>query len=337
MTSVPRPWNWQASSIAAFALLWSSLSEWATPETRAVCRAGRAAAAAAGTDAASTENDNGIAVGVSPQPARTTPVPPHGVPANLQARKAGAVAEAAVSQVRRQSRHGVVGSAVGTGSTGGGGGGGGGPTVTGALRHSGVSAMVNMHLAQAERALRAPTDAASGSTAGFQKWLWSDTADEARPGARPGGWVEEGTPRAGNETGLEAPSTGKIGSDSAEAAKSGGAATKYGGKGQGLVAEPGGGAEGRRAVAAVIDTLDAGRASAAANLSIAQWKVIPLVLLTALGLGGGAGGASGGSSKVVGQEEAEAGAGACARLCGPEAILTAREFEMLVEVLLEEE
>lgn len=307
-------------------------------------------AVGANAAAASSEDDSGSAVGgVSPQSAGSSTPAPHRISADFQARKAGAVAEAIELQVLRQyrsSRHEGVRSAVGTGSTGGGGS-GGGPTVTGALRHSGVSAMVNMHLAQAERALRVTTVAAArGSTsARFQKWRWSETADVARRGARPGGWVEEdGT--QGAETGLEAATTAKLRNDSAGGTESGGgaAATRDDGKGgEGLVAESGGGGAGRRVVAAVIDTLDAGRASAAANLSIAQWKVVPLVLLTALGLGGGGGGGGasggvrdGGGNCEVGQGEAEAGAEACAHLCGPEAVLTAREFEMLVDVLLEE-
>lgn len=385
------------------------------------------------------------------------------VPINLMARKAGAVAEAVQEEAdaHRRSRQRLSNASIdgrknsrgsGVGGNGGGGGGGGGagsgPTLTGALRHSGVSAMVNMHLTQAERALRATPTAATaaaatttvtavasataggnitkgggggggrtqaGMSAASSKWVWSEHAPDARPGRR-GGWVEEekgegklGEPPAATAsaavTGKEATAQGGGDSPAADAAAATPTATaavtaasapvaelgersKSGPRGAGNVekeaaegqgrgrggenggeAEGGGGAECRRAVSAVIDTLDAGRASAAANLSIAQWKVVPLVLMTALGLGGsdngvdnssssggissgsGNGSSSGNNSdstsgscgsleeeEGIGEEEAARGAAACVQVRGPGvAAVSAREFKMLADVLLLEQ
>lgn len=411
---------YQASSIAPSALLWSALSEWVTTETRAVCRAGRSAAAriqaavAAPTPATTTENDEGKdAAGSSNNSSSACHQHRGSIPADFQARRAGAVVEAIETEARRHARHGrgrtkkensdkEAGS---KGSRGDGGNGGGscseGPTLTGALRHSGVSTMVNMHLSQAERALRtaSSTTATGGSAGGSDsgrrglhragggdnsagsrtKWVWSDTAAKARQGARvPGGWVEEEalatmaaaavplvattkedntnddvSARAAATMAAAAPAA----EDTIEATRGRlEAAERYRAEKEvedlaAAAAEPVpvGGAGCRRAVAALIDTLDAGSASAAASLSIAQWKVVSLVLLTAVGLGAGAvgqgadgaaGGAGDGVSScgeagVVGSEEAAGGAEACVRLCGPEMSLSASEFRILLEVLLD--
>lgn len=212
-----------------------------------------------------------------------------------------------------------------------------GPTVTGALRHSGLSTMVKMHLGRAERLLlTGMTHAAlkEGSItrgSSTKTWTWSQEADleeRRRSGrGRPGwGWVE-----VSEEKGLDG-----VGKDdivpSRRARPGEGVRERREERGAGesfASAETSGSAECRRALSAIIETMDAGRASAAANLSIAQWKVVPLVLLTALGLGG-----SGSGDKGF-VEEALRGAEACARLCDAEVMISAREFEMLMEVLLE--
>ena len=325
------------------------------------------------------------------------------LPPDLEARRAGAVAEAIESEARRHARHGR-GSITKPGKEAGSS--GNGPTLTGALRHSGVSAMVNMHLSQAERALRtaavgnnngggggnggwrglprAAGEGGGGNNAGSRtKWVWSDRADKARQGARvPGGWVEEDeaaavaaaavplvakNQAAANNGNVVAPSaapaavaaaaqdaSAEATRDTAEAAEHRSAEKENKDRTPAAVVAasepvPVGGAECRRAVAALIDTLDAESASAAANLSIAQWKVVSLVLLTAAGLGAGAigqgagdtadGSACGGAgaeAAVVGGEEAGGGAKACVRLCGPELSLSESEFRILVEVMLDE-
>ncbi|CAM9872933.1 unnamed protein product [Ectocarpus fasciculatus] len=427
-----------ASSIAPFALLWSALSEWVSPETRAVCRAGRAAAAAAAAaiTAASccdvTEEGEGIdsSNNSSASPGHIGPVP-----ADFHARKAGAVAEAIEAEMSRhakrnrdrQNANGKPNKGTGDSSARDGAAAiGEGPTLTGegALRHTGVSTMVNMHLAQAERALiaAATTFHARGSGGGGdgdgrsgilqtseqhssnvgsrKKWVWSDTAAGARQGARvPGGWVEEGTTTtaaavAAEAVPLKGPPAGGVrkaqeegnGDDApavataagtgttarrehadAETNQSGSSAVAVEGRHtreEAPAAEPsaaavaaaaaghiaGGGAECRRAVAAVIDTLNVAGGSTssatAADLSIAQWKVVAVVLLTAVGLGvgviggggssGGGGGEGGVAAPGVTGGEAEGAAEACARLCGPEMSVSAREFRILVDAMLEE-
>lgn len=324
------------------------------------------------------------------------------LPPDSQARKAGAVAEAIEAEARRHARHDGGRAWKGESDKEA----GEGPTLTGALRHSGVSAMVNMHLSQAERALRTAAAAAatitgSGSDGGRRwprragggdnntgsrtKWVWSHTAAKARQGARvPGGWVEE------DDDDAAAPLVAAPAKE--DAAESGNAPARAAGAAAGAAAPapaaedateaaqgtteaaerrraeksaddlaaaaaaaaatepvPVGGAECRRAVAALIDTLDAGSAGAAADLSIAQWKVVSLVLLTAAGLGAGAvgqgtgdtaGGAGGdasahGEAGTVGGDEAAGGAEACVRLCGPEMSLSTSEFRILVEVMLD--
>lgn len=331
-----------------------------------MCRAGRAAAVAAtaaATEAAGgakggspTEDDN-VSVELPPHTAANTPTS-HFPPADTHARKAGAVAEAIEAEARRLARHAKAKNAAGSSNSTGG---GEGPTVSGALRHSGVSAMVNMHLAQAERTLRFTASSCvagderrvhAGGHAAPRKSVWSEAAAEIRPGAGPGVGVENEEHKAVASTATVLGKTtalwGSQADASARAAERASAwinsAPAYRDK-EGHAADPGGGAECRRAVAAVIDTFDAGSASAAAKLSIAQWKVIPLVLLTALGLGGrgsggydstaksGYGGRLGGG--LVDKEEVAGGAEACARLCGSESVVSAREFEMLVEVLLD--
>lgn len=400
-----------------------------TAETRAVCRAGRSAAAkvqaAAATAAAmpaiaaesgegkdvnssssstttsTSGNSSSDSSGVDQQRRRCS------LPPGFEARRAGAVAEAIETEARRHARHGR-GSITKPGKEAGSS--GNGPTLTGALRHSGVSAMVNMHLSQAERALRtaaagnngggggnggwrglprAAGEGGGGNNAGSRtKWVWSDTADKARQGARvPGGWVEEDEAAAvaaaavaaaavplvakkqaaANNGNVVAPSaapaavaaaaqdaSAEATRDTAEAAEHRRAEKENKDRTPAAVVAasepvPVGGAGCRRAVAALIDTLDAESASAAANLSIAQWKVVSLVLLTAAGLGAGAvgqgagdtadGSACGGAgaeAAVVGSEEAAGGAKACVRLCGPELSLSESEFRILVEVMLDE-
>ncbi|CAN0281853.1 unnamed protein product, partial [Ectocarpus sp. 13 AM-2016] len=459
-----------ASSIAPFALLWSALSEWVSPDTRAVCRAGRAAAAAAAATAvasplssagkAKTSGVNGRSsseIGdVAAEPAgppatmaakcsdvweqsprigsshRSSGSPGHlgFVPADFQARKAGAVAEAIEAEMSRHAKRNrdrrkanpddspMKGTGVSS-ARGGGATVGEGPTLTGALRHTGVSTMVNMHLAPAERALIAAAttlhvrggggggggggdgDGRSGilQTSGQhnnvgsrKKWVWSDTATGARQGARvPGGWVEEegattaaAAAAAAEAVPLKAPPAGGGGKAKEETAGDDvpavvtASGTETTARGKHADAETnqresspitvagrqtrnapaaaaaaegkhvaGGGAECRRAVSAVIDTLDVANGSAssatAADLSIAQWKVVSVVLLTAVGLGAGAIGGGGGGDGEGGAaapgvtgEEAEVAAEACARLCGAEMGVSAREFRILVDVMLEE-
>eukprot|EP00903_Cladosiphon_okamuranus_P014819 g13724.t1 len=450
-----------AASIAPSALLWSALSEWATAETRAVCRAGRsaaakvqAAAAAAAAAAApeampavTAENGGGKDVGSSSSNNNNSSSGHDhnqdrrgSVPADFQARKAGAVAEAIETEARRHARRdrgrvkngGKFDKEAGSNSHVSGGDDGGrgeGPTLTGALRHSGVSAMVNMHLLQAERALRtaAATTTTGGGGGGRRRlpgaiggndtagsrtnWVWSDKAAKARQGARgPRGWVEEEEAAAmaalaaaaepigpvaatkqdtnnnnGNVAVAAAPPPPLAAQETATEATRG--RTEGAGKKKGRGAEenedltvppvpaaaataaavtdpvPVGGAGCRRAVAALIDTLDVRSASAVAALSIAQWKVVSLVLLTAVGLGAGAVGQGAGDTAgggvgagagagawaggdvsgcgeagvgAVGSEEAAGGAEACVRLCGPEMSLSASEFRILVEVMLDE-
>ncbi|CAM9152023.1 unnamed protein product [Ectocarpus sp. 4 AP-2014] len=350
------------------------------------------------------------------------------VPADFQARKAGAVAEAIEAEMSRHAKRdrdrrkaNPNDSPIkGTGDSSARGGGatvGEGPTLTGALRHTGVSTMVNMHLAPAERALIAAAttlhvrgggggggdgDGRSGilqksgqhnNVGSRKKWVWSDTATGARQGARmPGGWVEEegattaAAAVAAEAVPLKAPPAGgggkakkeTTGDDIPAVATASGTGKTARGKHadaetnprespaitvagrqtrKAPAAEPaaaaagehvaGGGAECRRAVSAVIDTLKvaAGSASSAtaADLSIAQWKVVSVVLLTAVGLGAGAIGGGGGgdgeggaAAPAVTGEEAEVAAEACARLCGAEMGVSAREFRILVDVMLEE-
>lgn len=216
-----------------------------------------------------------------------------------------------------------------------------GPTVTGALRHSGLSTMVKMHLGRAERLLLKEMMHAvveEGRITGgpsTKTWTWCEEADldeRRRSGrGRPGGvWVEVTEGKVVDDGGKDdvVPLRG------ARPGKGGRERREERGAGKSFAStEPCGSAESRRALSAMIETMDAGRASAAANLSIAQWKVVPLVLLTAVGLGGGGGG--GGDKGFVEKEEAVRGAEACVRLCEAEAMISAREFEMLVEVLLE--
>ena len=408
--------------------------------------AAAAAAAPGATPAITAENGEGKDTGSSANSSDGGDQHRRGpFPAGFQARKAAAVTEAIETGARRHARrdgglskNGKPDKEAGTsnGSRGDGGGHGEGPTLTGALRHSGVSAMVNMHLSQAERALRTATatiatggggeggprglpEAGGGdkNAGSHTKWVWSDTAAKARQGARvPGGWVEEegaatlaaaavplGVAAAAAATAkLDANNNGNVTATppaaqdafTTEATAQGRdeAGTK-GGRAENAnedvsapapapppapaavgpaaataapapAAEPVpvGGAGCRRAVAALLDTLDAGSASAAADLSIAQWKVVSVVLLTAVGLGAGAvgqgagdgdsGGAAPGAGAgagvggdvnaygeagVVGREEAAGGAEACLRLCGPEMSLSASEFRILVEVLLLDE
>lgn len=308
----------QASSIQSFALLWNALSDWTTPETRAVCHAGRAAAKAIAPVLNGIERPSLSLLSLE----------------QLRARQASAVAAAAESEAHRCLRRGTAGASVDAAA----GDDSPGPTVTGALRHSGLSTMVKMHLGRAERLLLAGMMHAAlkeGKITGgpsTRTWTWSQDADlderrrsgRGRPG---GGWVEvteENVLDGGGSKDEMVPSRRALpGEGGRERREERGAGERF------VSAEPCGSAECRRALSAIIETMDAGRASAAANLSIAQWKVVPLVLLTAVGLGGG------GDKGFVEKEEAVRGAEACAQLCDAEVMISAREFEMLVEVLLE--
>ena len=84
----------------------------------------------------------------------------------------------------------------------------------------------------------------------------------------------------------------------------------------------------------MIDTFEGARAAEAANLSIAQWKVVPVVLLAALGLVGSGSGGVDDTGALVPDGVGAIGAEACVQLCGTEAALSSREFEMLMEMLL---
>lgn len=368
----------QASSIGAFPLLWDALSEWVTPATRAVCRAGRAAAAAAST---TTAKEN---ITTTPADADATGSKDREVVGDItvEVRTAIAVAEAIEGEARRHARRGsAAGKMVGRAPDD--------ITVTGALRHSSISAMVNVHLSHAERALRAAVGRTGGEglragpgvrgsiqqrnrvrEADFRTFVWSDEKMEASPEMaymkpRAGRWVEADVrspaaaaaaaaePRKWEQSLAETSSVAMdTKRDGDEKGRTGTAShflgetnvwngTEVGAKGAGGRGREGregcpvaaaGGAACRRAVAAVIDTFEGARAAEAANLSIAQWKVVPVVLLAALGLGGSGGGC--GSGALVSASEGATGAEACVQLCGPEAALSSREFEMLIEMLL---
>lgn len=371
----------QASSIGAFPLLWDALSEWVTPATRAVCRAGRAAAAAASTT--TTKED----ISTSPPGADAAGSKDRVVigDSSVEVQTAIAVAEAIEGEARRHAWRGnTAGKVVGRTPDD--------VTVTGALRHSSISAMVNVHLSQAERALRAAVGRVRGEgfvggagargpiqqrnrarEADFRTFVWSDEKVEASPDVaymkpRGGRWVEANVtspsaaaPAAGprkleqstaetssvaEDTEQERDKRGRtttagrslgetnVGNDVKVGAEGAEGRGTNGREGRSVAAA--GGAACRRAVAAVIDTFEGARAAEAANLSIAQWKVVPVVLLAALGLGGSGGGCGDHTGALVQKGEGSMGAEACVQLGGPEAAISSREFEMLIEMLLVE-
>lgn len=349
----------QASSIGTFPLLWDALSEWVTPATRAVCRAGRAAVAATVQSGKQSDSVDTTTEATEESTPRDTG------DGNFQARRAGAVAEAVEAEARRHARCGRGGGGVRSDRRDGGE--DVGVTVTGALRHSGVSAMVNMHLAHAERALRAAAGGGGAYREGHSRtFVWSDK--KASPevkllAARYGQWVEAGTLRTGaslapgsrletaaqprqSETSADdditAPGSKQRGADSSlaigdsELVEGGRKVVRRGGGGMEAGERGnGGGPEIRRAVATVLDTFDAARAAGAANLSIAQWKVLPLIILTALRLGGNCCPSADGVLTLQVEEKA-AGTDACLIMCGAEVAFSDREFEMLVELLLDD-
>lgn len=314
--------------------------------TRALCRAGRAASAKA-----MAGKDGGPKEACLPQPPRDGGTTPSGSgrDSDLLARKAGAVAEAIENVARRHARG--VGADMGTVTRAGS---DNSVTLTSALRSSGVSTMINMHLALAERALSANKGTVEGSKESGhslgkpQTWVWSQAAPAGKlKGTRAGTWVAKGAAADGEEAsagtagvGVEPSSSAGLGEHEAavlHVPPQRAAGDRY--KGAGPVESAG--AECRRAVAAVIESFDAGRVSGAAQLSIGQWKVVTVVLLTAIGLGGGevesCGELKGGGGGVpVRPDETSWGAEACRHLCGKETLVSQREFHLLVEVLLEE-
>lgn len=242
--------------------------------------------------------------------------------ANLQARRAGVVAEA-IEVVAyghpREERRGQDAKAITDESDDS-------VTVTSAMRHNGVSTMVNMYLAQAERALRVAEGGTTSKASGdeSQAWLWAADGSEAKRRARSGAWVTET-----RETSLNASDTR-------------GGRAPCSGEQRPVVTESGG-AQTRRAIAAVVDTFDAAPSTGAPELSITQWKVVCVVLLTAIGLGGCGPIAAAsvhrqkhGEVSRVESVEAKSGAEACTRLCGDVSVVSEREFQLLVEVLLDE-
>lgn len=324
--------------MGAFAVLWSAIAEWASPATCAVCRAGRAAAAAA--RAKMLEDRNYMASGSACPDGDgtaekfTTPTP--GDDRQKPEALAGAVAAAAEREARvsapiyysgRDPKAGVNEHTLLKASD---------STSTDSLRHSGLSAMVNRHLGQAAAALEAA--AADATTEGklhthhspwrldspssSQVWVWSADREGKRPGNGAGGqWLEVG--RMGNRSGS--------GTTDLQNADDRAAGTR------GTSAEAGG-AEHRRAIAAVVDTFHAERSSAAVDLSIAQWKALTMVMLATLGLAGlsiesGHRTREGEGLSGPFAEEGVVGAQACSALCGPEVNLSAREFELLCEAL----
>lgn len=287
-----------------------------------MCRAARVAVARARhiEDAVGEDKLDALELAGDHQSSSVASVASPGTP-NLQARRAGVVAEA-IEVVAyghpREERRGEDAKAIADESDDS-------VPVTSAMRHNGVSTMVNMYLPQAERALRVAeggtTSKASGD--GSQAWLWAAGGSEAKRGTRSGAWVteiREASMDASVTRGGRAPCSGE----------------------QRPVAAESGGAQTRRAIAAVVDTFDAAPFTGAPELSINQWKVVCVVLLTAIGLGGCDPKAASvhhpdhGEGSLVGSVEAKSGAEACTRLCGDVSVISEREFQLLVEVLLDE-
>lgn len=300
-------------------------------------------------EGAVTQKDTSASERVENGQASSAVCPENYVP--LHARRAGAVAEAIESVAHRYARegHGTRGSVIGNPTAHS-------VTVTGALRHSGVSTMVNMHLAQAASAIRAGEGInrqAVGQAPADEKskvFTWSQGSSQGKRGLRSGAWVKNAEDSSRQMAAalvtaeIQAePSQAKLGVRDEAAVQTARQSRRWTSDGikEALVAVEPAGAECRRAVAALIDTFDAGRASGAAELSIAQWKIVTVVLMTAIGLGGGGEALrdeNGGRNDPlrIGPDEAKAGAEACLRLCGVEVPVSEREFHLLVEALLEE-